>query len=141
MAEKIRDGITKHPLYMTWANIKTRCYNKNSPDYPNWGGRGITMCDEWLHDPAKFIDDMYPKYKKGLTLDRIDVNGNYSPDNCRWVDMRTQQNNRTNNNLLEYNGKKMTISAWARELNIKRSTISQRYYTYKWSIERCLGGY
>lgn len=135
MAEKIGNGITKHPLYQTWANMKNRCYNTKTPDYPNWGGRGIKVCDRWLSS-QNFIADLKDSYEKGLTLDRKDVNGDYTPENCRWVNRQVQNNNRRDNNLIEYNGKSQTLSVWARELGIKRSTLSMRYYKYNWDINR-----
>ena len=85
-------GLKKHRLYQTWANMRTRCYNIKYKEYKYYGGRGIQICDRWL-DIKNFIEDMYPSYQEGLTLDRIDVNGNYEPDNCRWADLNTQARN------------------------------------------------
>lgn len=85
-------GLSKHPLYYTWKGMKARCYNKKDRGYKDYGGRGIKVCDSWL-DVQNFIMDMYPTYTKGLSLDRIDVNGNYEPSNCRWADACTQAQN------------------------------------------------
>lgn len=132
-------NITKHPMYSSWAGMKSRCQNPNYPEFHYYGGRGIKICDRW-QSSENFFDDMLPAWKKGLSLDRIDPNKSYSPDNCRWANEKTQQNNRRNNVLFEYNGERKTLTDWAEIIGVKRSTLAQRYYVYKWSIERCLGG-
>ena len=85
-------GLRYHRLYDTWRDMKGRCYNPKSTNYTDYGGRGIKVCDRWL-DIKNFIEDMYPSYQEGLTLDRIDVNGNYEPDNCRWTTKEVQNRN------------------------------------------------
>ena len=90
-------------LYRVWASMKDRCYNPNKKEYHNYGGRGITICDEWRDDFQEFHDWAFTNGydenapRGACTLDRIDVNGNYCTENCRWVDMKTQNNNRRNN--------------------------------------------
>jgi hypothetical protein len=134
-----KTAIYKHHLYKRWSGIKRRCYNKNYAEYYLYGGRGIRICEEWLHDPRKFISDMAPSYIEGLTLDRIDPDGDYSPINCRWATQRQQQNNRRDNKVILYNGCSLTLAEWARKLSIKYSTMTQRYYVYKWSLDKLLG--
>lgn len=118
-------------LHNAWTGMKNRCYNKNSPDYPTWGGRGIRVCDRWM-DYEKFLEDMESTHKKGLTLDRIDNNGNYEKSNCRWVDRAVQNRNRRDNIVIEYAGKSMPLTTWSYEVGLKSSTLRQRYYVYGW---------
>jgi len=129
--------MTRQPFYNSWNNMKIRCLNKNSKDYPNWGGRGITISDEWLLF-ENFKNDMLPTYSKGLSLDRIDNSKGYSKGNCRWADKITQGNNTRQNRPILFNGILQTIPQWARATGIKRSTLAQRIHVYKWSIEKSL---
>lgn len=85
-------GLSGHRIYNTWAHMIDRTSNPNCDRYHDYGGRGITVCDRW-HDITNFIEDMYQSFEEGLTLDRIDVNGNYEPANCRWATATTQQRN------------------------------------------------
>lgn len=90
-----KHGASNHRLYNTWTNMKQRCYNPNSRDYKNYGERGISICEEWKNDFQAFYSwAMANGYKDNLTIDRIDVNGNYEPSNCRWVTMLVQRHNR-----------------------------------------------
>lgn len=88
----ITHGLTNHRIYPTWNNMISRCNDKKANCYKNYGGRGISVCERWL-DISKFIEDMYPTYQEGLTIDRIDVNGNYCKDNCRWTTKTIQSRN------------------------------------------------
>ena len=98
----ITHGLTNTLLYGVWGGIKTRCLNKNYKKYKDYGGRGIIICDEWLNDFSSFYNwSIENGYKKGLTIDRIDVNRNYEPKNCRWTTQKVQQNNRRNNKRKE----------------------------------------
>lgn len=91
-----KHGLSDHPVYDCWVAMKARCYNKKNHAYKWYGARGIKVCDQWLNSFEDFLNDM--GMPKGKTLDRINVNGNYSPDNCRWITHQEQQLNRTNNN-------------------------------------------
>lgn len=124
-------------IYRAWANMKTRCNNSNFIDYAYYGGRGIRVCERWSSF-GNFLADMQATHEPGLTLDRIDYNGDYSPENCRWVSTQDQANNKRNNRVIEYNGETHTLSEWARKLGINRSTLGMRFYKYQWSVERCL---
>lgn len=130
---------TKHPIYHLWTSMRQRCNDKNLTVYKNYGGRGIKISDRW-NDFKNFAEDMYPTYQKGLTLDRIDNNGDYSKENCRWSSWIEQQNNRRNNHFFEYKGIRDTLKNWASYFNIKRSTLAQRIYVYKWNFEQALFG-
>ena len=131
-------------FYKIWANMKSRCNNKNYSEYSRYGGRGISYDIKW-QTFGGFFDDMYDGYiknvelfgEKNTTIDRTNNNGNYSKENCRWASPQEQAINRVSTKFIEYAGLKMTLVDWAKKLNIKRSTLSQRYYTYKWSIDRC----
>lgn len=136
----ITHGKTGTRLYNIFKNMKTRCYNKHFSKYKHYGGRGIVICDEWLNDFMSFYDwSMTNGYADNLTIDRIDCNGNYEPNNCRWVDMKQQLNNKSDNVLLTYKEKTQTISKWADELNMCYSTIQSRHYR-GWSDKECLFG-
>lgn len=140
-AKKTRSchGESTGKLYKKWSSIKTRCYNKNTPCYKNYGGRGIKMCDEWL-DFWNFREWAYKNgYSEGLTLERIDVNGNYEPSNCKWIPMEEQAINKRNNSFIEYGGKRQTISQWSKELGVGKEVLSYRYRA-GWAPEECLFG-
>lgn len=115
--------------------MKARCLNPKSERYPIYGGRGIKVCAEWMTFEG-FKKDMLPTYREELTLDRIDVNGNYCKENCRWATIREQSENKTVSNFVTFMGKTMILPRWAEYLGIKRSTLEMRIYSYGWSIER-----
>ena len=101
-------------LRNTYNHMIQRCYNPNDSSYPNYGGRGITVCEEWRNSTDAFYEWAVKNgYNKDLSIDRIDVNGNYDPSNCRWADDYVQSNNRRNNVHIEYDGKTKTIKQWA----------------------------
>ena len=127
----------ENPIYITWKNMRQRCSNPKATFYKYYGGRGISVCDRWANFQA-FSEDMLSSYKKGLTLDRIDNDASYSPQNCRWIGAREQSNNRRNRRLILFRGRLQTLTQWADELGFKLSTLSQRYYSYGWSVEKLL---
>lgn len=132
-------GKTGTKIYYTYNNMINRCYRETTPNYYNYGGRGITVCEEWKNDFEVFYEwAINNGYSEKLTLDRIDVNGNYEPSNCRWVTMECQENNRSNNHLITYNGETKTIAEWSKERNIKYATLERRINAYKWDIQRAL---
>lgn len=127
LAEKrTTHGLTNTPEYMTWTNMKTRCYNTAYHLYPNYGGRGIKVCDRWLNSFESFLEDMGPR-PLGTSIDRFpDKDGNYEPGNCRWATSIQQQNNNSRNKFIEFNGKTMTLAQWSRETGIGIGTIRNR---------------
>lgn len=117
-------------LYAVWSCMKERCNNPNNKNYNDYGGRGIKVCDEWNNDYSLFKEWAYCNgFCEGLSIDRIDVNKGYSPDNCRWVDYTTQANNRRNSIYLSYNGETKTLSEWARSTGLNYDTINNRYHS------------
>ena len=133
-------------LQNIYVNLKQRCYNPKSTFYKNYGGRGITVCDEWLN--SEMYDGRSTKgwiafknwalsngYADNLTIDRIDNSKGYCPENCHWVTMRTQQNNRRSNRLITYKGKTQSLANWCRELNLNYGTIKCRIRR-NWTIEK-----
>ena len=124
---KFKHGFShkRNPTYQTWLDMRQRCTNPNSPPYKNYGGRGIKVCNRWL-DFKSFLEDMGER-PIGLSIDRIDNNGNYEPSNCRWVNHKTQCRNYRRNVIIEYGKKKMCIAEWADFLGIKRKTLTCRF--------------
>lgn len=116
-------GMYKSKEYHTWRKIKERCYNPNCCDYKNYGGRGIVMCDSWLYSFKSFYDDMGPIPGKDYSIDRIDVNGGYSKENCRWATKKEQNINKRNTIYVTYRGKTLPATEWARILNIPAGSI------------------
>lgn len=108
--------------------MKTRCYNSSAEQYKNYGARGIKICNEWLNNSKNFYEwAINNGYSDNLTIDRINVNGNYEPNNCRWVTMGMQQNNRRNSTRITINQKTKTASQWAREYGLTRDGFLYRY--------------
>ena len=130
-------------LYRIWSNMKGRCYSKTSSVYNIYGARGITVCDEWKNDFLAFrkwaLANGYDENAKRMdcTLDRINVDGNYCPENCRWVDIKTQANNRRTNVFITYNEETHTISEWAEITGIKPFTLASRKRK-GWSDKDCI---
>ena len=114
-------------LYSTWQGMKQRCIDPNSSHYRRYGGRGITICEEWLNDYSKFYEwAMANGASKELTLDRIDTNGNYEPSNCRWISPQMQANNKTNNRIIYFNNEALTMADFCRKYNFNYKKFSQR---------------
>lgn len=126
-------GRRNHPLYKMWQGMIRRCNDSKDFGYRNYGGRGIQVCDRWKNINL-FIEDMYPLYSIGLELDRIDVNGNYEPNNCRWVTRKQNMNNTRRNRIVEYNGVKKTVSEWSDDLNIPYKRLLARLNN--WDVEK-----
>jgi len=125
------------PTYHTWTGMKDRCGNRKNKRFHRYGARGISVCDRW-ESFENFLADMGEK-PPGMSLDRIDNNGNYCPENCRWATGKQQARNKSNNTLMTHAGKTQTMQEWSEELGITSSTISWRLQR-GWSDEQCLLG-
>ena len=125
-------------LDRAWRKMKSRCDNKSDISYPRYGGRGISYCKEW-ESRNNFKKDMSGSFSKGLSLDRINNDDIYCKSNCKWSTKKEQANNRRNNRIFTINGITMTLAQWIDSCGIKSSTVRQRFYCCKWSIERSLG--
>ena len=134
-------GMSHTRIHETWNHMIQRCRNENHKFYKYYGGRGITVCEEWKGTEGfmRFYEwAMSNGYQENLTLDRIDNDKGYSPENCRWVEWSVQANNKRGNVYYEYNGEKHTISEWARIRGIKESTFRRRLRELNWTIEDAL---
>lgn len=128
-------------LYRIWHDIKQRCQNENYKQYSDYGGRGIRVCDEWQDSFEVFRDwALANGYEESLTIDRIDNDGNYEPENCRWATTKEQARNRRNSVLLEIGGVTKTLAEWAEVFHISYSTFTARYRNGKRGIELVKGG-
>ncbi|MCK9327926.1 MAG: hypothetical protein M0P69_20695 [Bacteroidales bacterium] len=134
--QKIKHGYSnKERLYDTWKNMRRRCFDPKNKRWSHYGGRGITICSEW-DDYAVFRAwAMDNGYTDELTIDRIDVNGNYCPENCRWVDAKIQANNVSRNHIVEFNGQQMTMAELADHLGLSYSALQHRI-DRGWDIEK-----
>lgn len=123
----VRHNMRNTRIYNIYQSMKNRCYTKSNKEYRNYGGRGITVCNEWLEDFIIFYNwAMANGYKSNLTIDRIDVNGNYEPSNCRWSTYKEQNNNRRDNRLITYKGKEYTVAELSDYIKIPYATLLYR---------------
>lgn len=136
--ENKRHGMSQARVHNIWRGMKQRCEDHNAEDWPRYGGRGITVCDEWRDNFEAFRDwAMVNGYRDDLSIDRIDNDGNYCPENCRWATDEEQNNNRRNSRMVTFNGKTMSLKQWANETGIPRGTIAARLRT-GWTVERAM---
>lgn len=134
-----KHGETATRLYWTWHGMKARCFNPNDSRFKDYGGRGITVCDEWIRFEGFRAWAMSSGYADNLTIDRIDNDGNYCPENCRWTTNKQQANNKRTNRMVTHNGKTQTIKQWADELGINYNTLYTRLVQYGWTVEKAFG--
>lgn len=142
LSKRVKHGYARRfnqndPLYVAWKNMKLRCLNHSFSGWKDYGGRGIKVCERWLNSFENFAFDMGEHPGKGYSLERIDNNGNYTPENCKWATRTEQGRNRRANTLLTYQGETLPISAWAERIGVKENTIFSRL-RYGWSIEETL---
>ena len=123
---KTTHGMSRTPEYQAWKNMKKRCFNPNTKQYSDWGGRGITVCDRWKNSFENFFADMGLKPTAKHSIDRIDNDGDYCPENCKWATNAEQQNNQRTNRLITIGCVTLTIAQWAKEMGFARNLISCR---------------
>ena len=128
-------GLTNTSTYKIWAKMKNRCSSEKTKSYKNYGGRGIFVCERW-DKFENFLEDMGER-PPSLELDRINNDGPYSPDNCRWTTRKENGRNRRTNRFLTFNGETKTIAEWAESLSMKRLTLMSRLHK-GWSVDRAL---
>ena len=121
-------GLSKTRIYMIWAGIKNRCNNKGNKVYKNYGGRGITVCNDWENDFLSFYNWALDNgYKDNLTIDRIDVNGNYEPNNCRWTTIKEQANNKRNTVKIQIYDEIKTAYEFEKQYGISAKVLIDRF--------------
>lgn len=130
-------GMHSSQHYSRWSNMLDRCYNVECTAYPNYGGRGISVCAEW-HDIAKYVEQLPEGYFDGAHLDRIDNDGDYEPSNVRWVTPAQNHDNRRSGHLITFNGKTQSVTAWSKETGLSANVISGRILDSHWSVEKTL---
>lgn len=130
-------GKTDTRLYNIYCEMKRRCYLRSDKSYGKYGGRGIAVCDEWLEDRTTFFDwAINNGYRDDLTIDRIDNNKGYSPDNCKWLTPKQQTRNRRNTIKLTYKSETKSLAEWCEILNLNYKTVYKRIYKLHWSVEK-----
>ena len=132
-------GMSHSALYRKWAAIKRRCYCKSVRSYKDYGARGIKMCEEWERSSSAFIKwALENGYEEGLTIERINNDGDYCPGNCKWIPFTEQQGNRRNCVKIEYNGKTKNLSQWCRDLGLDYSRVHNRMKKLGWTFEKAI---
>ena len=134
--ERSTHRLSHQPTYTAWRSMKARCLNPKTASYPRYGGRGISICQIWLDDFVNFLNDMGVR-PKGMQLDRIDNNGNYCKENCRWVTAKENSSNRSTNRFIKYNGEEKTVSEWAEIIGISRQGLRYRL-EIGYSLDDCM---
>jgi hypothetical protein len=138
--KSVTHGLTKHPLYKVWSSMKDRCMNENCHAFNDYGGRGITVCDEWINSFETFFNDMIGGYSQGLELDRENNELGYYKNNCRWVTPTINKRNRRKSVFLTINGITKHIAEWSFETGISRHSIFHRIKHYHYTGEVALYG-
>lgn len=138
----MKRGNTKHglcyePEYNVWSKMKQRCTKPSESRYDRYGGRGISVCKEWMESFEQFYKDMGPRPSHHHSIDRINNDGNYEPSNCRWADFKTQANNKSINRFLTHNGETRTMSQWASFIGISYNVLTARL-DLGWSVDDAL---
>ncbi len=135
---RLKHGMTGTPEYQSWNHMKQRCYNTNDHKYPHYGGRGISVCKRWIESFENFFEDMGTRPSSEYSLGRINNDGDYRPENCRWETAKQQERNTTRNRLLTLGGISLCLSEWAECTGLNRTTIERRIDSYGWTVKRAL---
>lgn len=125
------------PEWEVWSSMRRRCYDQNAISYPRYGGRGIAVCDSWNNSFKSFFDDMGERPSKDHSIERIDNNRGYDPDNCRWATRVEQSRNRRSNRILTFNGESRCVMEWAEYLGVNNQALYRRLYK-GWPVDRAL---
>lgn len=133
-----RHGKTKSQVYHAWAHMKSRCFKPQTVYYHRYGGRGITVCARWRDSFVNFYEDMGDPPTLSHSLDRINNDGDYTPENCRWATRAEQQRNKSSNRMLTFSGKTMTLTEWSGYTGIGISALNGRLNKLGWTTERAL---
>lgn len=144
-SKKVTHGISNTKFYYAYFDLLRRCYNIKHKSYKDYGGRGINVCEQWKNSFENFKNDMYESYlkhvkefgKKQTTIDRINTNGNYCKENCRWTTYKEQGRNKRNNHLISYKNKTKSMTEWAEQYNLSVYSLYQRLKA-NWSLEKAL---
>ncbi len=132
---QIKHGMFYTSEYNIWAGLKKRCLRESNKDFYRYGGRGISVSQEWIDKFENFYRDMGPRPSKKHSIERRDNNGDYCNENCYWATRPEQYRNKSNNIKITWNGKEQTLAEWSRELGIKYGTLHKRIFQDKLSIE------
>lgn len=141
---KIKHGLrlgengNKTVIYETWSHMKARCNNPNNKDYQHYGGRGIKVCDRWMESVKNFLEDMGERPNKDYSIERVDVNGDYCPENCIWIHKKLQNRNTRSSKFIKYNGRELLLAEWCRELNLNYLMMRHRITDLKMDFEEAL---
>lgn len=132
-----KHGLYQSRIYRIWSGMKRRCFNSKFKEFHNYGGRGITVCDDWLNFMCFYNWAMANGYQDYLTLERKDVNGNYEPSNCTWITLTEQKRNTTITKIITFNGESLTLRQWAKRIGIHCSALCLRLKN-GWTLEKAL---
>ncbi len=130
-------GMSMSSEFFAWHNMKARCYNPSESGYSHYGGRGITVCERWIGSFENFFEDMGPKPSPEHSIDRINVNGNYDPSNCRWATSKQQGRNTRFNRIITFMGESKCMAEWAETFGLSAGIIGQRL-SRGWSVEESI---
>ena len=137
----LKHGLKHTPEYEIWKSMKQRCNNPKNKQYKDYGGRGIGVCEEWMHDFNQFYRDIGPRPSNKYMLERIDNNLGYSKNNCRWSTRKEQMNNMRTNRFIDFMGEKRTLEEWIQTLNLSSGGVKYRIYTCGWKEDEAISFY